>query len=267
MRPRVMGLLAGTIVLAVAVPAAAQFLPSRPGDYDRVRAGASFWRGPIDGTLRLREIDELFPNGLDLDETLGLTGAEQGWLLEANLAAARRHRFLFSASQREHGSATRLTDDLVGGLPVSFEFDVEAALRIEELRGHYNVLVLANDVAELGLLVGAGYFQVDASLDTNFGGVGAVLDTPYPSVGGNLLVGQRGPIRGYVEITGFPEVEVDDLSGWLLDALFRVEVFPIPNVGGFVGYRQYRILLEEMPSEIEVDVRWRGVIIGAVVRF
>ncbi len=71
----------------------------------------------------------------------------------------------------------------------------------------------------------------------------------------------------YVEVSGFPEVTVDDLTGWKMSFIARAEMFITQNVGAYVGYRTYEIALKEEELEVDVNLRWNGLIIGGAIRF
>ena len=47
----------------------------------------------------------------------------------------------------------------------------------------------------------------------------------------------------------------------------RAEMFLTQNVGAFVGYRTYEIDLKKEDLEVDVNLRWNGLIIGGAVRF
>ena len=74
---------------------------------------------------------------------------------------------------------------------------------------------------------------------SSFGDAAGRLDQAIPVFGTNLLVNPKGPARGYFELTGFPRVDVDDLSGWQLDFQARFEFFfgqISAGDSGLVGY-------------------------------
>ena len=58
----------------------------------------------------------------------------------------------------------------------------------------------------------------------------------------------KGPVRGYLELSGFPRVTIEEFTGWQLDLVARAEVFVIPNLGFLIGYRRYRLVLDPARS-------------------
>ena len=106
-----------------------------------------------------------------------------------------------------------------------------------------------------------------ATSSTPIGDADAQLATPFPSLGGNVLLNPRGRLRGYVELTGFPSVTVDDYTGWKTSFVARAEIFVTDRFGIYAGYRTYKIDLEDRDLELDFSVRWRGLLVGGAVRF
>ena len=101
----------------------------------------------------------------------------------------------------------------------------------------------------------------------DIGEVGITISQAFPTFGGTLLANPQGPVRGYLELTGFPRVNIDVLSGWQFDLVARAEVFVIPNVGLVIGYRRYRLVFDIEGEGIALDVAWGGLTFGGQVRF
>ncbi len=245
----------------------AQFVYSSGEDrFDRLRLTGLIWVGELSGTVGADAIGDL-PPVIDVKDQFGISNRDAGWLLEGNLGAGKRHRLLFAASGRENTSDTTVNVQVeVGGTPVDLDVPVGTSLKISEFRGSYNLLVVANPRAELGLLAGIGYFDFEGLLQTPLGDFTEELSTPYPSLGGNLLVNPVGRVRAYAEVTGFPNVTVEEFTGSLLDFNARVELFPIPNLGLLAGYRSYHLVFDER-EQFSFDLRWTGFIVGGQVRF
>jgi hypothetical protein len=260
------------LVLGAAVPAAAQqvFVPA--GDqHDHVRVSGFIWRGEVEGVIRAEDLAGVagFEEGVDVVDVLGLGETNNGWQFEVNAAPGKRHRFVFEMSRIEHQADAVIPIQLsIGpGQPViDLLVDARTNLSLRDAKGFYNFLFVARPQVEAGVLAGVAYFDAAALVQSSFGSARAQLDTPYPIVGGNLMVNPQGPVRGYLEVTGFPEVEVDDLSGWQMDMIARVEVFVVRNAGVVIGYRRYHFVFEQV-DELAIDLIWSGLTFGGQVRF
>ena len=185
---------------------------SQAHEFDRVRLAGSWWVGSLDGRITPR-LDELPPD-IDIGD-LVLGNTEGGWFGEADFGLARRHRLRFGGSDRLSGSMTTVRVRIdIGGFQVPIEVPVSSELGIREFQANYNFLFVANSAVDAGILAGVGYFDVTADLSTPAGDADGALDSPFPSLGSNLLLNPLGRFRGYVELTGFPKITVNDFSGW-----------------------------------------------------
>jgi len=52
-----------------------------------------------------------------------------------------------------------------------------------------------------------------------------------------------------------------------MSVIVRAEMFITQNVGAYVGYRTYEIDLKQEDLEVDVNLRWNGLIIGGAIRF
>jgi hypothetical protein len=260
------------LVLGAAVPAFAQQVLVPAGDqHDHVRVSGFVWRGEVEGVIRAEDLAGVagFEEGVDVVEVLGLGEATNGWLLEVNAAPGKRHRFAFEMSRIEHQADALIPIQLSVGpnQPViDLLVDAHTTLSLRDAKGFYNFLFVARPQVEAGVLGGIAYFDATALVQSSFGSARAQLDTPYPIIGGNVMINPQGPVRGYVEVTGFPEVEVDDLSGWQMDLIARLEVFVVRNAGVIIGYRRYHFVFEQV-DELAIDLIWSGLTFGGQVRF
>jgi hypothetical protein len=254
----------------VAAPAAAQWIVSPEGQqrqFDRVRLSATYWKGGLEGRIDLGDIEGL-PVILDVRDMLGITASEGGYIFEANLGAGRRHRFLFLYGDRKHSGFNVVDIDVtVGGAPIHAEVPIASNIDLRQARFSYNFLFVARPEVEIGLIGGVGWFETIASVDTSLGAATGELRTPYPSFGGNLLINPAGRLRLYAEICGFPEVNVEEFSGWLADFQVRGEFFIIDNLGVLAGYRWYQMDFRLEESDPAFDLKWNGFFFGAQARF
>jgi hypothetical protein len=230
--------------------------------FDRVRAAGFWWRGALDGRIAA-DVD--LPIAVD---ELRIGNTEDGWFGEADVALGARHRVRFTGSNRVGNDDTTLGTFInIGPLHVPVQVPISSDVRIRQLDASYNFLVVRGPGVDAGILAGIGYFDTAASVTTPLGGVGAELDTPFPNLGGNALLNPGGSLRGYVEVTGFPRVEVDDFSGWVLNISARAEYFVTRHVGVTVGYRTYRIDVRDKTLSTDFDLRWGGLVFGVSARF
>jgi len=257
------------VVWAATVPAEAQqLLIPTPTQYDKVRISGFFWRGKPSGTLRLRGLENVpgLEDGISIGDTLGFDKPEIGWIVEGNFAVGRRHRFIFEFSRLEASGEQVVSFPGFGLLP-SFLLATQSDINLREFHGFYNFLLVARPQVEVGVLGGIGWFDTEATTLSNVGSAAVTLDQAFPSFGANILVNPKGPVRGYFELSGFPRVTIDELSGWQVDFVARVEVFVVEGFGLVVGYRRYRLALDEDVDEVGLDLTWEGFIVGGQARF
>ena len=239
---------------------------SQPREFDRVRLASSWWTGSVDGRIVLRGLEEL-PPGIDIGD-LALGNTESGWMGEADVGLARRHRVRIGGSNRVSGSMTTVRVNVdIGGIRVPVDAPISSELGIKEFQANYNLLFVANSTVDAGILAGVGYFDATAFVSTPAGDADGALDAPFPSLGGNLLLNPLGRFRGYVELTGFPKITVDDFSGWQMSVIARAEAFFTQNIGVYAGYRTYELNFEDKAVGLGVNLLWNGFIVGGAVRF
>ena len=257
-------LVCSLIALCWSSPAGAQ----SDQQFDRVRVAGIWWIGALDGRVDPR-LPVAVPTDFDIDiGDLGISDTESGWLAEGDFGLARRHRVKVAGSSRSSGGMTTLTVNVgIGGVPVPIPVPITSEIGIKEFEANYNFLFIANDSVDAGVLAGVGYFDASASASTAVGDASEQFDTPYPSLGGNVLVNPHGRFRGYVELTGFPNVTVDDYSGWKFSFIARAEVFVTDTIGAYVGYRTYEIDLTDDDIGLDFNLLWNGLIVGGAVRF
>lgn len=256
-------------VWATTRPAQAQqILVGQRSQYDKVRLSGFLWRAKPQGTLRLAELASVpgFARGIDIADGLGFDSSANGWIIEGNVAPGRRHHLIFEYSRLQASGARTVEFPGFSSIP-GFSIDTTSDITLREFHAFYNFLLAASPQAEFGVLGGLGWFETQASLFTDIGSAAAMLDQAFPAFGANLMLNPKGPLRGYVELSGFPRVEVNDLSGWQFDLVARFEVFPARNFGLIVGYRRYRLVFDEGEQNIGLDVIWDGFTFGAQVRY
>jgi hypothetical protein len=264
---------AALLVMAVwltTLPAQAQQMIAAPqSQHDRVRVSGFLWRAKPGGSLNFEELAQVpgFEQGIDVTDGLGFEESSTGWIIEGNVAAGRRHRFLVELSRLEASAEQTFNFPGFGPVPPII-IGVESDLNLREFHAFYNFLFVATPQVEFGVLGGVGWFDAEASvLAPGIGRVSATLDQAFPSFGGNLLVNPDGPVRGYLELSGFPRVEINDLSGSQLDLVARVEVFPVRNFGIIAGYRRYRLVFDDASDNLAFDLTWDGFTFGAQLRY
>jgi len=234
-------------------------------EFDRVRLAASWWDGSLDGRITPR-LDEL-PSDIDIGD-LVLVNTEGGWFGEVDFGLAKRHRLRLAGSDRLSGSMTTVQVGIdVIGISLPIDVPVSSEMGLREFQANYNFLFVANSAVDAGILAGIGYFDATARLSTPVGDADGALDSPFPSLGSNLLLNPLGRFRGYVELTGFPEITIDDFSGWQMGFLVRAEAFITQNIGLYAGYRTYELDFEDESVGLAVDLLWKGFVVGGAVRF
>jgi hypothetical protein len=247
--------------------ASAQFVYGQSDrTFDRARLAGLWWVGTLEGRINPGDLEAL-PSSIDIGD-LGITDKERGWMWEADVGLARRHRLRVSGSDRTSDGMTTIAGSVeIGPIQVPVQVPVTSTLGITEFETNYNFLFVANSAVDAGFLVGVGHFEATVAASAPVGGVDQTFETSYPSLGGNALFNPGGRFRAYVEVSGFPEVTVDDLTGWKMSFTARAEMFITQHVGAYVGYRTYEIDLKEEDLDVDVNLRWNGLIIGGAVRY
>lgn len=272
-RAAVCGALVLATVLLVNVPAlpaeAQQILARQPSRHDRVRLSGFVWRGKSSGLINFEALADVpgLEGSIDIADTLGVTEAENGWILEGNVAAGRRHRFIFEYARQENSGEAAINLTGIGGGLLDLVVAAQTTIGLREMHGYYNFLFVARPRVEFGIIGGVGYFDVKARVTSTLAVVNAQLDQAFPVIGGNLLVNPEGPVRAYVEFTGFPRIDIEELSGSQMDLVARVEVFMVHNFGLLIGYRRYRLLFDHDVENIGLDLKWDGFTFGGQLRF
>lgn len=246
---------------------AQQILARQPPQHDRMRVSGFFWRAKPNGALNFDELAD-FPglqDGIDVDEALGFADPGYGWILEGNFAPGRRHRLIGELS-----SLDSLGDGIIdfpGAFPIpEIQLVVNTEMSLREAHAFYNFLFVARPTVEVGVLGGVGWFDAKASLVANIGTARASLRQAFPVIGGNLIVNPAGRVRGYFELSGFPHIEVDELSGNQFDLMVRVEAFPLEWLGVVFGYRRYQLEFNRV-DDFAVEMTWDGLVFGGQVRY
>ncbi len=248
------------VFAAVPVVEAQQLTVPAPPQYDRIRVSGFLWRAGVSGIFGVRDTNVPgLGQGIDVRDLFGLTDSSNGWIVEAQ-GGAQRHRVIFAVSRIEN---TAQQDLALGGLT----FGTDTTMRLTEIHAFYNFLMVAQPTAEIGVLGGIGRFEALAALDSSLGSALGELDTAFPAIGGNVMVNPKGPFRGYFEITGFPRVSVNDFSGSLVDIVARLEIFPHRSYGVIVGYRRYKLRLDDDLDGVGIDLVWDGFTFGGQARF
>ncbi len=248
------------VLAAVPVVEAQQIRVPAPAQFDRIRVSGFLWRAGVSGIFGVR--DSNVPGlgqGFDVQDLLGLTDSSNGWIVEAQ-GGGRRHRFIVAVSRIENTAQQSFT---IGDLVLN----ADTAMQLTEIHAFYNFLLVAQPTSEIGLLAGVGRFEALATLQSSVGSARGELDTPFPMIGGNVMVNPKGPFRGYFEVTGFPRVSVDEFSGSQLDIVARLEIFPYRNYGVIVGYRRYKLRLDDDLGGVGIDLVWDGFTFGGQMRF
>lgn len=260
------GLLLLTTLLSPA-PAEAQFqMPRQEEDRARVRGSVQLWRAEVSGTFTALK-EDLLDEPVEVADTLGLVDDADGILADIHLTLGKRHRLIGTYSEADHTASTELSETItVGGRQFLLNEIVDTTLEFREGHGYYNFMFVARPQVEVGGLVGAGALELNGTLSSVLGSVASRFTTPVPLFGGNARLNPDGRVTGYVEVAGFPEVDIEGFSGSILDWRAEAAFYPIDNLAVTVGLRTYELKIEEVEL-VDVDLKWQGLTVGGVVRF
>ena len=261
-------------VVSVLPVEAQEMITSGPVEYDRARVSGFVWRGPVNGSISAPVFDGIpsLEDGVDVAEDLGFDKQSAGWLVHADVGVAARHRFVFTVVGMGHSALSNVAIPDVG------ELISDTEISIRDFGGAYKYLFSSRSWINAGAIVGVGYFhnKVDTTLSlgtetggeiiTRTAGLSEVLASPYPLIGGSILLKSEDIISIYAQITGFPSVEVGNQSGWVMNIDIDFIVYATPNIGIIAGYKRYQLSLEE-GSGVAVNLTWDGYVIGGQYNF
>lgn len=260
----VAGLVLATLLLPA--PAEAQFQMPQREERAHVRASLRLWRAELSGTFTDLD-EELLNEPVEVADTLGLTDNADGVLADIHLTLGKRHRLIGTYSQVDHAATAELDETVfVGGREFQLNEIVDTSIQFREGHGYYNLMVVARPEVEVGGLVGAGVLELEGTLSSVLGSVASRFTTPVPLFGGNARLNPDGRVTGYVEVAGFPEVDIEGFSGSVLDWRAEAAFYPIDNLAVTVGLRTYELKVEEAEF-IDIDLKWQGLTFGGIVRF
>lgn len=256
-------------VLVVVAPAEAQEMMIGEVKNDRVRLSGFLWRGDLNGTIAVSvagPVASVLEDVIDVQETLGLDKGVSGWVVDGDFELSKHQRFRFSFSSLQHGGVNELTIPLGDDVP-PFDVITDSRISIRAIHGVYNFLFVSMPSIEAGAIGGVGYFSNTVAVTSNIVEVSEDFKSPYPVLGGNVLLKSEDIISIYAEFTGFPSVSVGDFSGSQLQLTIQFLVYPTPNIGFSAGYERYQLSLDDPGTGVAIDFAWDGFIVGAQYRF
>ena len=254
--------------------------PERPSNLLTQRftlmAGGYFSFSATEIQLNNRRLNQDGTN-VDLENDLGLDSfvakpyGEARWRINPK----NRIELEFLALDRD-GDAQASRQLSIGDLVVPIGVTVDSKVDLALARLTYGYSFINDGKTELGVLVGAHVANVDYNVSVTgsagqIGGVtssGSDFTTPLPHVGvlGGFAVSDDLVLNA--RLIGF-YLEIDDYSGWLLEADAKVTYMIWENLGVGVGARYFRFNLDGNSSRFDgtLDFRFVGPTAFAVIAF
>ena len=202
----------------------------------------------------------------DIETGLGL-GADQGTpyaraVMDFGTPVLAISAFSFEDDGR--GVLTQDFGDISAGLPVQTDFELTS------IKGAYTFdIPIVPGIASIQPGIAVNYFDlfIDARDTLGISQQTVDLTGPIP------LAYLRGEVElGMFSLTaeaGYLEVDVDDVSGSLLDAEAQLAINPAPLLELFVGYRllEFQVDGQIDGDTVDTDFTLSGLMIGGGVRF
>ncbi len=227
-------------------------------------AEAKLWRPEVGAEVR-SSTDILEGTDLDIDDDLDLETVKNAPYLK--IWVGGRHRLAASATRLSLHGDTRLDETITfNGATYAVGERIETDLDADIYRVAWEADWFSNDLFRLGTILGADYFDVSMTIESDTTGEKEEEDVkgPVPVVG---LIGEVDLIWGlsiYGEAAGL-YVDYDDFRGSLIEAEAGVKLTLFEHASLSAGWRQLNIDVED--DDNDVNLKLGGVTVGLGVRF
>jgi hypothetical protein len=261
-----------TLLVLVAAPAAAQYgaapVPDDVATGERYHFEiAGLLSKPTPEAVISSEGLGILGNDIDFVADLGI-GKQTFGGLRVVLRPARKHKFRVDYQPIRYDAETVLERKLIfNGISYNVGLPVASELKWDTWNLLYEYDFIYRDRGFAGLILGARYTDVEATLSSPIDTEFAKARGPIPVIGGigRAYLVPNISITGQLTFFDMPDDASERFNGDLYDIDIYGTVNFINNVGALVGWRSVKVdyLVDQDYGNLRVD----GWYFGAVVRF
>ena len=226
----------------------------------------SYWLPSSDADVRATELSVLGTN-IDVENDLGIDDSPAVTSISASFNLVRFNRFVFSFLSIEADGNKDITRDITfKGRTYSVGENVSSSYEFKHYEGYYEFIPFKQDAAELGVLVGVKYIEIDSQLTSNTSTISesASVKGPLPIVGvqGEIRLPYKFQLSGVGK--GFI-INYSDSDFKLIDIVTALN-YDINNfLRATVGYRYFLIDAED--GDNKADIEFTGPVVGLTGSF
>jgi len=261
--------LAALALLAVAVPAQAQF-PARGdtvvGEDYHIEASFNFWSPTPQAIVNSEALGIL---GTDVNLVTDL-GIEKQRLndLRLVLRPAKKHRFRISYLPMNYDASTNITREFVfNGLRYPPSLPVQTTAQFKAWRFGYEYDFLYRERGFLGVLFDVKYTDVNVGLLSPIGDEFTKAVAPLPTIGavGRVYAAKNLALNGEVSYFKIPDSASEDYKGRYVDFDLYATFNPHKNFGVQAGYRSIDVFY--LSKNDTGTLTFKGLYFGGTARF
>ena len=231
---------------------------------------ADYWMPSLDAEVMSSELS-LVGTQVDLVDDLGLDDSENIPALTGSIDLPLFPEILVGYFAVD-SSASKLISKVINYKGVSYAASttVSSSYEITHFEALLNFGLIKTEMADLGLLVGAKYFEIETTLTNTVSGVTQTesVEGPVPVLGVKGGVGLPGKFR--IEGIGRGMVlEVGDVDASLFDIDLGVHYDLNKFLRASVGYRYFAIDAEDTSNNVtdKAEIKFAGPYIGVTGSF
>jgi len=230
---------------------------------------ADYWMPSLDAEVMSSELS-LVGTQVDLVDDLGLDDSENIPALTASIDLPLFPEILVGYFAVDSSATKEITRDIVykGVTYTGLVDTVASSYDITHFEALLNFGLIKTEMADLGLLVGAKYFEIETTLSNGVATQTESVEGPVPVVGVKGGVGLPGKFR--IEGIGRGMVlEVGDVDASLFDIDLGVHYDLNKFLRASVGYRYFAIDAEDTSNNVtdKAEIKFAGPYIGVTGSF
>ncbi|HOX08461.1 MAG TPA: hypothetical protein PK280_18845 [Planctomycetota bacterium] len=225
---------------------------------------AKLWAPEVGADFR-SSTDALSGTSIDIDDDLDLDTTKE--IPYVKLWLGGRHRLAASATRIKVDGDTRLDEQIIfNGETYNVGEDVSIELKADIYRLAWEADWISTDRLRIGTILGAEYFDVYASIESDTTGAEEEEEVkgPVPIVGLLAEVQLIWGLSVYGEVAGI-YAKHGDFEGSLIEAEAGLKFDILSHAHLSAGWRQMNIKVEDEDNKFDLSLG--GFIVGAGVRF
>ena len=229
-----------------------------------------YWMPSVDAEVKSSELS-LVGTQIDLVDDLGLDDSESIPAVMGSIDFPLFPEILVSYFAVDSSASKVITKDIVyKGTTYSISDTVSSSYDITHFEALLNFGLIKTEMADLGLLIGAKYFEVETTLTSTSAGVTQTesIKGPVPVIGVKGGVGLPGKFR--VEGIGRGLVlEVGDVNASIFDVDLGMHYDFNKFLRASAGYRYFAIDAEDTSDNVtdKAEIKFAGPYIGITGSF